>query len=787
MADNTKKVNYEIRAGDSFSQTFDKLKGRLTDTENHFGRMKGVVAGAFAGVSAAGLIAMIKSVAEAGDEAFKMAQKVGIGVEAWQKLVYVAKLADVSQESLAKGIKALNANILDAVDGSDKATEMFRRFGISLKDLKNLPTEQIIAKLGDQFMTLREGALKSASAAELFGKKVGPDLLPMLNQGKDGIEALMKEAERLGIVMDERTAASSEALNDSFTRLSAATRGVWIQGIAPLIPFIEKMAEAFTKSRTEGDRLAGTSKTIETSLKLLGSVAIIVKGTFEAIGQLLGGIAAAWVAWISLKPGETMKILSQTLADVATVTDRNKELLRQLWNGVATEAPKAAAGIRELGGSALKSKAAIEELSTSLTKELAKLQGHFSNEQKLQEVLIELAKDKYAKITKGERDRVIALAKSIDAEREYLKHAKAMAEAEQATVDVWNQQRAAYDQLIGSLREGNKDLQLEADAVGVTTKERELMVLALEKERALRGNVSEAQKKIIDQLYEERKAIIETKSAREDQLALWQEISDRGSRMFADLVTSGKNAFDTLKNALRDFAKELIALLAKRWILQIAAGVTGSASLGAAAQSAGANTLAGTALSAAGSWLGSTALGGAALSAMGNAQVGFMAAQQGMTLAAGAPAMQQFGAALSNALPVLGYFAIAIAGAAVAAGQYARGWSLDGPGNEPGRFNLAACPLVDELADGPHLSRARASTTSGRRSSRARLFAARIFGHQARQATAKACAAPSAPTRSRARTGWTGSSAADGSAATAMAARIRCRSTASSRRSSLRC
>lgn len=733
MAD-TKKVNYELRAEDKFSAVFDKLKGRLTDTEGHFSRMKGVVAGAFAGVSVAGMIAMVKSVTDAGDEAFKMAQKVGMGVEAWQKLVYVAKLADVAQESLAKGIKGLSVNIMEAVDGSDKATDLFKRLGVAIKDVHGnvRPTEQILLDLADVFVTLKDGPLKTALAVQTFGK-AGMELIPMLNQGRDGIEALMKEAERLGIVMDAKTAAASEALNDSFTRLSAATRGMWVQAIAPLVPFLEKMADSFFRSRTEGDKLANSSKMIETGLKLLGSVAIVVKGTFEAIGTLIGGIAASWVAWVNLNPAATMDILKRTLGDVATVTDRNKQLLHDLWNGVATEAPKASAGIRDFGGSALKSKSAIEDLTTSLEKELAKLRGAFSNEQKVQEVLIELAKDKYSKITKGERDRVLALAKSIDAEREYLEKAKAMVAAEQAMIDGWKQQRAAVDEFIGVLRESNKDLQLEADAVGKTTEQRELMVLALEKERKLRGNVSEAQKKIIEDLYAERAAIIATKAEREGQLNLWTEIADRGSRAFADLVTSGKSAFDTLKNMLRDFAKELLALFAKRWILQLAASATGSASLGAAAQSAGANTLAGSALGSLGtaasgvaSWVGSTQVGADFIA-------GFNAAGGAMGVSSSASAMTQLGNAIGQVVPYLWYFGIALAGAAVAAGQYARGWRIDGPGNDPGRFNIASpmwtASAMDRTYRALGFNDQWAAILSGSS------FAARMFGHQARQPT----------------------------------------------------
>lgn len=627
MAD-SKKVNYELRAEDQFSAVFDKLKGRLTDTEAHFSRMKGVVAGAFAGVSIAGITAMIRSVAEAGNEAYKMAQKVGVGVEAWQKLVYVAKLADVAQESLAKSLKGLNTNILEAVDGNDKAVDLFKRLGVTIKDAGGQvrPTVQILMDLADVFTTMKDGPLKSALAVQAFGK-VGMDMIPILNQGRAGIEALMKEAERLGVVMDERTAASSEALNDSFTRLSAATRGVWTQAIAPLIPFIEKMAESFTKSRTEGDKLANTSKIIETGLKLVGSVAIIVKGTFEAIGTLIGGIAAAWVAWASLKPGETMKILSQSLADVATITDRNKGLLRELWEGTTAGAPKATAAVRDFAGSALKSKSAIEDLTASLQKELLQLNSQFSNETKQQQVLIELAKDKYSKIRAGERDRVLALAKSIDAEREFLKQYKELIEGEAALTQGWKDQRSAVDQFIGSLRQSNKDLQLEADTIGLTNKERELANLALEKERALRGNVSEAQRKIIDDLYAERAAIIDTKAAREEQLSLWNDIAQRGSQLFSDLATKGKSAFDVLKNALKDFAREMLALFAKRFILQIGAAATGSAALGSQAASTGSGTLAGYAGSAVSGYLG---YGAAGLTTGGTFATGFSAGSAGL-------------------------------------------------------------------------------------------------------------------------------------------------------------
>jgi hypothetical protein len=50
--------------------------------------------------------------------------------------------------------------------------------------------------------------------------------VPFLNQGREGIAALMEEAKSLGLVMSEDAARASEAFNDNLTRLHAVTEGV---------------------------------------------------------------------------------------------------------------------------------------------------------------------------------------------------------------------------------------------------------------------------------------------------------------------------------------------------------------------------------------------------------------------------------------------------------------------------------------------------------------------------------------------------------------------------------
>jgi hypothetical protein len=154
--------------------------------------------------------------------------------------------------------------------------------------------------------------------------------------------------------------------------------------------------------------------------------------------------------------------------------------------------------------------------------------------------------------------------------------------------------------------------------------------------------------------------------------------------------------------------------------------------------------LTGSIASGIGSWLGSTALGTWA-SGVGTA---FSAGFGGAELLAGGTtaemAANSFGAALAEAMPALGIFALAVGGAAIAAGQFARGWSINNPGNRSNQFAGPADPAwfnsqTDRAFRGLGFNDQWAAILSGSS------VTARLFGHQARQSTTRASAARSGP------------------------------------------
>ena len=77
----------------------------------------------------------------------------------------------------------------------------FKALGISVQDAnKNLKSsDQVLLEVANAFSKFEDGTTKTALAIAIFGR-AGADLIPLLNQGADGIRKMQEQAQRLGLV-----------------------------------------------------------------------------------------------------------------------------------------------------------------------------------------------------------------------------------------------------------------------------------------------------------------------------------------------------------------------------------------------------------------------------------------------------------------------------------------------------------------------------------------------------------------------------------------------------------
>jgi len=285
-----------ISAVDQTKTAFDSIKrglGGLTDTAKS---VNGVLANLGVGVSLAGIGAMIKSSIDSADALDEMAQRTGIAVESLSLLVPAAELSAVSTEKFEAGLKKLATGMLEAATGSETSAQKFGALGVAVQNQDGTlrDSEQVLLDLADRFKAMPDGAEKAALAVDIFGK-AGAEMIPFLNQGRDGIGALKQEAAELGLQLSADTAAQAGNFNDALDKLKLATQSIGNQIIASLLPALNDMAGGMVESAKQGGTLRTILDGVVLVLKTLALGVATVGKAFVALGEAIGGGVAAAV------------------------------------------------------------------------------------------------------------------------------------------------------------------------------------------------------------------------------------------------------------------------------------------------------------------------------------------------------------------------------------------------------------------------------------------------------------------------------------------------------------
>ena len=233
---------------DVLARTTGLQKG-LKKGETQMQRFKKVAGNVAAGIAAAfsinALRNMISDFAELGDMFDKMSQRTGVSVEALSGLKFAAEQSGASIETLEMGIRNMQRVLLDVQQGSSTAATTLSMLGLSIDNLQTMSPEQQFLQMAQAIAGVKDPSRQAALAMELFGRS-GTQLLPMLQQGEAGIEALIAEARRLGIVMSEEDAKAAADFTDAMNRLSSVFKGIATQVASVITPVLTKLSNLFT-------------------------------------------------------------------------------------------------------------------------------------------------------------------------------------------------------------------------------------------------------------------------------------------------------------------------------------------------------------------------------------------------------------------------------------------------------------------------------------------------------------------------------------------------------------
>ena len=186
---------------------------------------------------------------KAADAVGKAAKQAGIAAEALQELRFAGEQSGISIRGMDDSLRRMNRRLGEFVNsGGGPAAKAIEDLGVSVRDAngKIRSSESVFNDIVTKLRSIDTQAQRAAYAAQFFGDDFGPKLVPLLDQGADGIAKLRKEAWHLGSVMSNETVASAESAEDQFNRLEKIIRGRMIKAFADNAETIEESTKAIT-------------------------------------------------------------------------------------------------------------------------------------------------------------------------------------------------------------------------------------------------------------------------------------------------------------------------------------------------------------------------------------------------------------------------------------------------------------------------------------------------------------------------------------------------------------
>ena len=278
------------------------LKGVTTQSNQAataMGRLKGAAAGALGamravlpviGVAAIGKFA--KDNLDAADAMSKMSQRTGVAAPTLDRFRKVAELSDTSIEGLGKGFKTLASNMYDAqTKGTGPAADAFNKLGIQVADAngKLRASDEVMLDVADRFKAMQDGPEKAALAADIFGAKLGDELIPLLNNGGDAVR-------NMGTSLTQDFADKAAAFNDRLETMQEKFGDLALRITEALLPAFESIVGGVEGLLTAFQGLPAPVQGFIAAFAGLSAIALVfapVISALTAIGPLLGGLVAA--------------------------------------------------------------------------------------------------------------------------------------------------------------------------------------------------------------------------------------------------------------------------------------------------------------------------------------------------------------------------------------------------------------------------------------------------------------------------------------------------------------
>lgn len=558
--------------------------------------------GALAGVLSIGAFAgWIKGAIDATDAVADISARTGIAIGDIAALQLAFKKGGMEAGDMEGSMVKLSKAIAEGDDS-------FKRIGVATKTSNGAlrDSKDVLYDVADRFNNLEDGTAKTALAVEIFGK-AGAAMIPLLNDGSQGLREMAEMADKLGVTFDQKTVDAAGKFNDTLDFMALAGQGVARQVAAQLLPQLNAVAGSFLELITKGDGVRKTAQAIGAGFRILYTIGVGVAEVFNTVASTIGAAGAQLVAILSgdfklaagIGQAWSEDISSSWKASAKAISDAWSDSGNSVLEGLVATQAKTGAIADKVDKDAQKQVDAYKALIASIKEKVAATDGEarglvaLNDAQKLAFKLDQDLADGRVKLTADQEAAVrtqIALYESNLAGIESHKQAKKAAE----DLAKWEKELADdRDKAVKVINDEADSLARQVEVFGLSKAAIEEMELArLQEQMAQRvslgltldeidqlGKLIEARKRsanaagALEALEASKDA---TKLATDSQVKMVESIEKTWHDTFVSITDGGAGAAERLWKSFKNgFFDLLYQMTLKPFVVNVATSMTG--------------------------------------------------------------------------------------------------------------------------------------------------------------------------------------------------------------------
>lgn len=329
----------------------NKTAGSLSGLGGTIAKGLAIGTAAIAGLGAAAF-ANTERVGKMADSLFDLSAVTGASTDQLQEWRFVAAKTGQDTDFFGNAVKQLNRTMTQIENGTGKASDALGRLGVSVRDSNGamkssaqITNDAIVALSG-----LSDKSLRAQLATDIFSRKAN-ELIPVLDEGAAGLEAMKQQAHGLGGVLSEDSLKAADHFRESLAVLHTQVTGVGNAvgaNLAPVLdsivqfvsssvlPTVIKVSDAFGTWWTKMQDGPGIIANIKDSLgnMLNGDTITKVMGGIQSAIQTGVEGAAKWI-----DGGGLQSLVESFLSGKASFLKAGLDLIIALIGGIAQMLP----------------------------------------------------------------------------------------------------------------------------------------------------------------------------------------------------------------------------------------------------------------------------------------------------------------------------------------------------------------------------------------------------------------------------------------------------------------